>query len=149
MCRLSFGSFLLKQCQLNMTWHSCIILNVNEHLLLSHRVCVFQLCVTTPFCRRRGNEFQVRYTCASTLSTSSKPPLPSKCILGIETSFKMAVWDQFAGQWQEDGGERRQGCTQWRTEKSPRAFIRACITTPAWWLVSLCTVHPRHTQSWP
>lgn len=51
-------------------------------------------------------------------------PLSSRCILGIETTFKTLSWNQFLFDRQEDAGERR-----WRREKE-RNEASLSISTP-------------------
>lgn len=81
--------------------------NVCSVLLLS-TVCTFQLHVTLLLCHWPWKDFAKRlHLHGSAHSTScswlaSNPPLP-ELVLRIETSFKMACWDQFPGPRQEDG----------------------------------------------
>lgn len=78
-------------------------------VLLLCTVCTFQLHVTLLLCHWPWKDFGKRLRLhGSAHSTSgnrlaSTPPLSSSCVLRIETSFKMACWDQFPGSRQEGG----------------------------------------------
>ncbi len=105
-------------------WHSRITSCIDILSHLCHR------------CRKRLP--QRIHLCILAHSSSSKPPLSSRCILGIETSSKMARWDWFPGHRQEENREmRRAPCKIQDGTKfflhSTEAVLLHCTQHCPWW----------------
>lgn len=68
------------------------------------------------------------------------PSLSSRCILRIETSFKMACWDQFSGHRQEDSGIKEVRRATGVSPPNTSILSAACSSVQQFSTCSSCSV---------